>query len=387
MRIILGFIILLTLLTLTFSVENVMAQSNIGVLRVDRFISPKEVAPSSSFQVTVDVEYGLYGKSPSAIIRSAIYNGPINSTTPLWQSNMVNVSYVGEEMWNTTLTSPSTEGYFSLTAYAFYLEGGTWKFYNNSFNGPGFEHATIKVGKIANLDVYVGAPAVSISINGASLTTSASGDANMSLPLNSVANVSVPPTIEFQNSTRIVFRNWNDGNTHSQREVTVDGDTILAANYTLQYLLTVNGPPSSEAWYDKGSNVTLNASPSLPMGWPLNMFGIRGQFSGWSGDAQSSATQVNLIMSGPKTVNANYSIDYTLLVVPGVVAAGIIVLICSIILFLTRRGQPEELITETVDASSEPENPVCPNCGKPIEKEWFHCIKCGAKLAKDTSNK
>ena len=132
MRVRRGLIILAILLALICSTGNVMADSNVGVLRVDRFIYPKQVAPSSNFQVTVDVEYGLYGVNPTATIRSAIYNGPINYTTPLWQSDMVNVSYVGEQLWNTTLNSPSSEGYLNLTAYAFYLEGGVWKYYNNS---------------------------------------------------------------------------------------------------------------------------------------------------------------------------------------------------------------------------------------------------------------
>jgi len=368
-----------------------MAESNVGVLRVDQFSYPRQVAPSSSFQVTVDVEYGLYGANPSAIIRSAIFNGPINFTTPLWQSDMVNVSYVGDKIWNVTLTAPSSEGYLNLTAYAFYLENGAWKYYNNSLGGPGFSEATIKVGKISNLDVHVGAPGVSVSINGETVTTSATGDAKVDVPLNSVATVGVPSTIDFQNSTRGIFSNWNDANTQPQRDVTIDGDTMLIANYTVQYLLRINSPSSSEAWYDKGSIVTLSANASLPMNWPLNLFGIQGQFAGWSGDVQTSSMQANLTMDGPKTVNANYSVDYTPLIVPVIVAAGAIVLIASVILLFLRRGRTEATVSETAAATAtqtttEAETPVCPNCGKPIEKEWAHCIKCGAKLTNDSSS-
>jgi hypothetical protein len=385
-------IILVVLLALIFSIGNVMADANVGVLRVDRLVYPRQVAPSSNFQVTVDVEYGLYGANPTATIRSAIYNGPINYTTPLWQSDMVNVSYVGEQLWNATLTSPGSEGYLNLTAYAFYLEGGVWKYYNNSPGGPGFSQATIKVGKISNLEVYVGVPGVGISINGTTITTAATGDANVDVPLNSVATVSVPPIIEFQNSTRSVFRNWNDANTQTQRDVTIDGDTRLIANYTLQYLLRINSPSSSEAWYDNGSNVTLNANASLPMNWPLNLFGVHGEFTGWSGDVQSSSMQVNLIMDGPKTVNANYSIDYRMLAVPVIVALGVIVLLSSIILILLRRRRTEDTVTQdavtetATETGGEAQTPICPNCGKPVEKEWAHCIKCGAKLANDSSN-
>ena len=106
--------------------------------------------------------------------------------------------------------------------------------------------------------------------------------------------------------------------------------------------------------------------------------------------------QVNLTMDGPKTVNANYSMDYTILVVPAIVALGAIVLLASIILILLHRRQPEDAGTETgtetvtapaAETVTEPETPTCPNCGKPIEKEWAHCIKCGAKLTNNSPNK
>ena len=393
-RTILRIITILTLLTLAFSVGAVLGQSNIGMLRVN-LLYPKQVAPSSTFPVSVDVEYGLYGANPTAIIRSAIYNGPINSTAPLWRSNIANVSYVGDQLWNTTLTSPATEGYLSLTAYAFYLEDGVWRFYNNSQNGPGLEKVSIKVAKTSSLIIYVGAPGVGISVNGSNLTTSQSGDANANVPLNSIARIAVPPTINLQKSTRSVFQNWNDANSQPQRDVIINGDTTLTANYSVQYLLKVNGPSSSETWYNQGSNVTLNAYPALPMGWPLSAFGINEQFSGWGGDVQSSSTRVSLIMSGPKTVNMNYSVDYSLLALPIIFAVGIIALATSIVLILLRRRVPQEPRAETTERTapletpqvvSEPE-PICPNCGKPVEKEWTHCIKCGAKLTNDSSRK
>jgi hypothetical protein len=376
--------VLITLLTIGSIVGNVAAQSNVGILRLESFICPKQVAPSSNFQVTVDTEYGLYGANPSATIRSAIYNGPMNSTAPLWQSDMVNVSYVGEQLWNATLSSPSSEGYLNLTAYAFYLEGGVWRFFGNSSNGPGFEQAKIKVGKVSNLDVYVGAPSVSVSINGSTLTTSTNGDVNVNVPLNSIANINVPLTINFQNSTRGVFKNWNDANTNPQRLIMIDGDTRLTANYTLQYLLRINSPSSSEGWYNKGATVTLNASASSPMSWPLNTFGIQGRFTGWSGDIQSSLLQVNLTIDGPKNVNENYSFDYRPLALPVLFASGAIVLLLNIIMFV-RRGRSSEGAVS--DGAGEAEGALCPNCSNAIESEWTHCIKCGTQLTDDSSSK
>jgi hypothetical protein len=300
----------------------------------------------------------------------------------------MNVSYVGEQLWNTTLTAPSSEGYLNLTAYAFYQEEGMWKFFSNATNGPSFAEASIKIGKTSNLDVYIGAPDVSVSINGASLTTSTSGDVNINVPLNSIATISVPSSVDFQNSTRGVFSNWNDANTQPQRDITIAGDTRLAVNYTLQYLLKVNSPSGSETWYNNGTVVTLTANSSTPMTWPLNAFGIQGQFTGWSGDVQSSTPQVNVTMDGPKTLNANYAFDYKLLAVPVLLGGGVIVLALSIVIFLQQRRTPSSEVSETVTGTSaETQSPTCPSCGNTIEKEWTHCIKCGAKLTGETSGR
>jgi len=385
MRVQFGLVVLAMMLIVVFGATGVAGQSSIGTLKVDRLICPRQVAPSTNFQVTVDVEYGLFGVNPSAVIRSAIYTGPLNSSTPIWQSDAANVSYVGEELWNTTLTSPSSEGYLNLTAYVFYQQDGVWKVSSNSSGGSSFAQASIKIGRISSLDVYIGAPSVTITINGSTLTTSTSGDVTTSVPLNSITNVNVPPSIDFQNSTRGVFSNWDDGNKQSQRKVTINGDTRLVANYTLQYLLKINAPSSSESWYGKNTIVTLTANTTTPMNWPLNALGVQGEFTGWSGDVQSSATQVNVTMDSPKTVDANYSFDYKLLAVPILLMVGGIVLVLSIVLYLKQRKTATE-IPEPAPETTEETSLICPKCGNQIEKEWTHCIKCGTKLKQTSSN-
>src|SRR5208283_2673736 len=138
---------------------------------------------------------------------------------------------------------------------------------------------TIKIGRTANLSIDLGTPNVDVSIDNTTVKTSAGGDASLEVGVGSSPLVGVPPTVEFQNSTRIVFVQWSDGVTQAQRHVLIDGDITLSADYKTQYLLRVTTNSSTEAWYDKGSNATITAPPSGAGSWPLNLLGVTQTFS------------------------------------------------------------------------------------------------------------
>jgi hypothetical protein len=372
--------IALVALTLSPIIADVSAAPNVGMLRVASFECPREVAPGSAFPVSLDVEYAVQGLPNNATIRGAIYPGNINSTSPLWQSDPASVSNGGDQVWNVSLTAPSTEGFLNLTAYALFLENGTWKFFSDPVSGPGVSQATIKIGKSADLTINLGAPNADVTIDGSTLETSASGDASLEVAVGTSPLVSVPPIVEFQNSTRIVFVQWSDGVTQPQRHVLIDGDVTLRASYKTQYLLKVNSGSASEIWYDNGSNATLTAPPSGAGPWPLNLFGVTQSFTGWTGDIQSPMRRLNIKMDSPKTVTAEISVDYRPLAVPIIVGVGTVVAIISLVLIQRKSTNTlppaEEAVQEVVHEPSS----ACPNCGLEIEGEWTHCIKCGTKL-------
>ena len=252
---------------------------------------------------------------------AAIYKGDLNFSDPLWQSSPVTVSLGGERIWNVNLTSPSTEGEFKLTAAAYFLDQDTWRFFNNSINGPGISQAVIRVGKTASLDVSLGVAGVPVIVDNQTFTTSLNGDAQTMLFVGNTYVVSVEPLVEFRNSTRLVFNGWSDGNNQTQRSVVLDGDVKLVGSYRTQYLLRVNSPVSSYSeWYDAGSNAELHSPSSVPMNWPLGLLGLQYNFVGWTGDINSPLSDVNVTMNSPKTLNANFSADYAPLILPVVIA-------------------------------------------------------------------
>lgn len=374
------FILFLTLALLS-AIASVSATPNIGMLRVSSFLCPRQVAPGATFPVSLDVEYAIQGLPNNATIRGAIYSGSINSSSPLWESNPTSVSNGGDEVWNLTLTAPTSEGFFNLTAYALFLENGTWTYFTNPVNGPGVSQVIVKIGKTANLDINIGAPGIGVTVDGATEQTSSNGDASFAVAVASTPLISVPPIIEFQNSTRIIFTQWSDAVTQPQRHVVIDGDISLTAYYRIQYLLTVNSGLTSEEWYDKGANATITALTPAPVPWPLSMLGVTQTFQAWSGDIHSSLPKLNVTMDSPKTITAEFHTDYRPLAVPAIFGVGIASAVISFVWIRRRSDDLEEgAIEATPDELAPESNPTCPTCGQETEQEWAHCIKCGTKL-------
>ena len=380
-------VMFLVVLVLILSVNGsaVMGEEpNVGILRIDSFRVPREVAPNSAYSVMIDVLYAIHQRPNNATIRAVIYEGEVNFSNPLWQSEPVTVTSGGDKIWNISLTSPAKEGYYKITAWAYFLDQGAWRFFNNSINGPSFSQTTLKIAKTANLDVALGAAGVPVRIGNLTVMTAADGDARIMLFVGSTYVVSVAPTLEFQNSTRIIFSGWNDGNSQPQKSVVLDGDVKLVGSYKIQYLLQVNSPVSLHLeWFNPDSSANLQSPSSIPMNWPLGALGVNYNFVGWTGDVNSPLSQLTVTMNGPKTVEANFSPDYGPLIVLGILSAGIA---GSVILLFTR-GQAVASDVENDSTSTEkPDTLRCYACGEAVEKEWTHCNRCGANLESSKLN-
>jgi len=376
-------IVIFVILILAVSVITVSGEEpNVGILRVVSFVYPKQVAPNSAFPVTVSVEYAVHGRPENATIRAAIYRDVVNFNNPLWQSKPEVVRSGGDKLWNATLVSPATEGDLKLTAYAFYLDEGTWNFFNNSLNGPSFSQATITVGRMANISINLGASKVPVLIDDTVVETSPLGEARIMMLVGRAHTVSVPPVVEFQNSTRLVFDGWTNGSNQTRRTVTLNGDVGLGARYKIQYLLKVDYLSSSTSeWHDAGSNVTLRAPSYSESSWPLDLLGIRENFAGWRGDVNSPMQEIRITMNNPLTIIAVSSLDYSSLIFPCIISVG---LIGAVSLYLLRRKRLRR--DEVLDLPEEM-NLGCDRCGQPVEMKWAHCIKCGADLPKRKSTK
>ena len=180
--------------------------------------------------------------------------------------------------WNVTLQSPFAEEEWLLTAFAYYRNGNDWTYYNDSLHGPGFLQVNVKVARLANLLVNLGLAGVSVAMGNSTVETAGNGEATLQFPVGATYDVDTPSIVVLENSTRLVFLKWQDGNNETRRSILLDGDISLVATYKLQYLLSVNSvvPGYEEtSWHDRGSNVTLSVADSAlqigpSIGWEVS---------------------------------------------------------------------------------------------------------------------
>jgi hypothetical protein len=298
---------------------------NVGILRIVGVTHPRQLAPSAKASFVIEVEYGI---RMNATIKSSLFEGlPGSLGVELWHSEPAVVSGGGDKLWVVNLTAPSTERNWLLTVFAYYQEGGKWKYYNDSAQGPGYAEIKVKVAALASLEIDLGFSNVSLSVDNVTERTSAAGMVSLQLPVGQSHTLSVPSVVLLENSTRLIFLGWKDGNNESRRSLMLDGDEKRVGSYKTQYLLRLNSivpKYSNSTWYDAGSNVALQADSFVPVSGPFGSLGLRYLFKGWSGGVTSSSTQVNITMSEPKLVNANFVLDYTPLVLPAILIAGLV---------------------------------------------------------------
>jgi hypothetical protein len=367
----------------------VMADEDLPIVRIE-VMHPRQVAPSTSTPMTIDIQYYTHY---NVTIKAAMFAGTPSQLGPkLWESNPVSVNEGGDQLWSAELTAPSREGNWVLTAIGYFQQDGNWTYWNDTGQGPGIVEVSIKIAEIATLELDLGIPNVSVTIGNSTVTTTAAGSAASQLPVGLDYEVSVPTVIDMQNSTRLVFLNWNDGSNKPRRVINLDGDTILAPAYKKQYLLQLYSSNlfpaySSSNWYDAGSNVVLQAAHSIPTLWPLGALGLRYVFRGWAGAVQSNSNSLNITMDGPKTVSANFQLEYD--PIPTIILIGII---GGLVLALLRKREAhshvksEQEASQAADVVEADAEKVCEECGEPVQEDWRHCPQCGKELTPGLSD-
>jgi hypothetical protein len=126
-------------------------------------------------------------------------------------------------------------------------------------------------------------------------------------------SVEVPASVPLASWTQGVFVQWNDGNSSNIRNIFVDTDLTMTAEYVTQYYLTVKKNPSyvgavtGQDWYNSGT--TAVATCTSPWYYtPTSSY--RYVFVNWTGDAFGNSTTLYILMNSPKTVTANYKEQY-----------------------------------------------------------------------------
>ncbi len=134
-------------------------------------------------------------------------------------------------------------------------------------------------------------------------------------------NVSVQPAISAGNGSRYFCKmNWK----------IVTSRTQLSFDYELQFYLLVKSEqgeitPSVNGWHRNGTVVAFKTPSTVPA-FP----GVRYVFKSWRGGFTGDQTSVLLVMNQPRTIEAVWVTDYTLLFVSVLTIGGI----CTIVLIV-----------------------------------------------------
>jgi hypothetical protein len=371
--------LLLLAVSSIFGVSSATAEDpNVGLLRVAEVRYPRQVAPSSQFSLAIDVQYAI---RTNASVKSSLFKGSMASlNSELWHSDPIAVTRGGDRLWTVNLTAPSNEQDLMLTAVAYYLKDGTWQYYSDKNRGPGFVEFTIKIAKLATLEIALGIPNVTVKVDDSSARTTDAGIVALQLSVGTSHRISVPNLVAFENSTRLVFSGWKDKENSTDRTTLLDGNSKLVGSYATQYMLRVNSivPAYSQtAWYQRGANVSLETARSLPLGGPLEFLGLRYEFKDWSGDFASTSSAINFTMDRPKVLNANFVVDYAPLVLPTVLVIG---LLGGVVLVSLRRKRTKSITMEEEGVGEVASPRLCESCAEPVEEDWTHCVHCGKKL-------
>jgi uncharacterized repeat protein (TIGR02543 family) len=115
-------------------------------------------------------------------------------------------------------------------------------------------------------------------------------------------------TPDVQGSTRYLFLSWSGDFTGSSPSgsTSMTAAKIVTANWTTQYYLSTRENPDAGgnmtpvppgAWFNSGTGAALAATVNPGYQWV-----------GWSGDLSSPEMSVTIVMNGPKSVTANFTL-------------------------------------------------------------------------------
>jgi len=158
-----------------------------------------------------------------------------------------------------------------------------------------------------------------------------------------------PQIVPGSTGEQYAFNNWVvDGASQSGTQITIpmNGPHNAVAQYTAQYLLTVNSPgglgnPQGGGYYNAGS--TAQFSVTSPEGYLIQQVFVQ-----WQGDYTGTSPQGSITMSSPKTVNAVWTTSYTNAYIGGAAVVAVLIIVVALVTRRRRggketpRAQPQE---------------------------------------------
>lgn len=131
-------------------------------------------------------------------------------------------------------------------------------------------------------------------------------------------NLSIPIVVPVNNSTRLKFSKWSDGELSANRTVILSQDVTLQVEYITQYRLQEVSPQVNSTgadWYDENTTAQFSTQPSPQAITPwLGMLGGEWRFHGWyENQTLLTGTQNGTLrMDAAHIISARWEADYSI---------------------------------------------------------------------------
>ena len=162
-------------------------------------------------------------------------------------------------------------------------------------------------------------PEVIVAVDGKGMLP---GPVQMEL-LSGMHTISVPDSVEINNTTRLKFVKWEDGSTEVERMDFLPPFPPLSANatfeaeYVKQHYLAISstqGNATGAGWYDEGSRAIFSVSAGPAVGGLLGMLRNQWKSEGWYEKQAmvSTSSKDSIVMDQPHSLEARWKIDNTI---------------------------------------------------------------------------
>jgi len=203
----------------------------------------------------------------------------------------------------------------------------------------------------------------------------------------------VNATVDGAKGVRYVFVQWSDGSKDASRTIAATESGNLTATFKTQYELKVTsdlGDPQGGGWYDEGSTATFSVTSPQPETGLFGSLGGKKVFQEWNGDSTAHTSTADIVMDGPKSVQAQWTTDDSQpYMIMGGIAVAIVAVVVVILMLMRRRGatqvqaQPSPVVPAKASriprSSRGKEMKYCIHCGATIASTAKFCAECGKK--------
>jgi len=166
------------------------------------------------------------------------------------------------------------------------------------------------------LSIQTGYSNISIIVDGSTHRTDSKGEVQIEVEPG-IHTIETQEIVPLDESSRLVFRNWQNGVNSNRIVVNINDDETLGPVYVRQYLVTVSSSyaeTEGAGWYDENTRVRIAIRPESLKENAVLIFQTQYAFESWSGDANGVDPQIEITVDQPKLVVATWRIRYDSLV-------------------------------------------------------------------------